>query len=37
MGIRIIERGYVYSVICDMMIGHVKIEGVKLGFYTTFL
>ena len=30
-----IECGCAYSLICNMMMWHVRIGGVKLGFYTT--
>jgi len=36
MGIRI-DCGFVYSSICNMMMWHVRIERVKLGFYTISL
>ena len=32
-----IEYGYVYSLICNMMMWRIEIEGKKLEFYTTSL
>ena len=33
--LELIECNCVYYLICNMMTWHVKIGGVKLGFYTT--
>ena len=35
--LELIEYGYIYSLICNMMMWYIEIKGVKLGFYTTSL
>ena len=37
MGIELTECDYVYSLIYNIMMWHVEIREVKLGFYITFL